>query len=430
MGDVYASSLGTVVMRHRSVPPRPTALDGVLLIIPQAGGELDGDGKVVEDELRRVMSTHGIVKQVLREGGRWRVCFGSHAQAEAAAEAASSEGGLPSGAMAVFTLYTARPYTARGWTTFESGVSSEALDHVRYFESLHALLTCLPAKLVEIDTDVPSPVLTVKADEGDAGVGPRIESVNAMLRGAFFTGKGDKAVVIELYREYMRKIIHAITRSGERQLCTHDGQTNSAGQNEGFGKTRWVNGDMYEGQWVAGLKEGRGRYIYAHGDVYEGEYRHGQPNGRGRYQYETGDVYDGEWVDDAKEGYGTYTFAISGDVYEGGYSANKKHGHGVLRCEGGRHTYDGQFVTGQQEGHGLCMYADGTRYEGKWRANIWEGYGKYEDGDGNRYAGEWVNGQPSGVGAWQVDDARHSSTCGSINQSIDRLVGSNGRLID
>lgn len=42
MGDVYASALGTTVLRHRSVPPRIKSLDGELVVKAKSGAALDG----------------------------------------------------------------------------------------------------------------------------------------------------------------------------------------------------------------------------------------------------------------------------------------------------------------------------------------------------------------------------------------------------
>ena len=81
MGDVYASPLGTTVVRHRSVPPLCSAL--------------------------------GAFENPRYEEGQWRVRFPTHAAAEEAVEAAAAAGALP-GAIAVFLFYNGRPYPARG----------------------------------------------------------------------------------------------------------------------------------------------------------------------------------------------------------------------------------------------------------------------------------------------------------------------------
>ena len=112
MGDVYASALGTTVLRHRAVPARPKELDGEVLVLVEAGGALDDDAG--EAALRRALGAHGSLKSVRREkgAGRWSVRFASHAVAEKAAAAAASDG--LAGASAVFCFHNGRPYGARG----------------------------------------------------------------------------------------------------------------------------------------------------------------------------------------------------------------------------------------------------------------------------------------------------------------------------
>ena len=123
MGDVYASPLGTTVIRHRSVPAQPAELDGEVVILVEKGGGLDGAG--AEAELRSAL---GAFENPRYEEGRWRVRFPTHAAAEAAVEAATAaevppagiwgwwggRSGKLSGAIAVFLFYNGRPYLARG----------------------------------------------------------------------------------------------------------------------------------------------------------------------------------------------------------------------------------------------------------------------------------------------------------------------------
>ena len=108
MGDVYASPMGTSVVRHRSVPARPAELDGEVVILVEKGGGLDGAG--AEAELRSAL---GAFVNPRFEVCRWRVRFPTHAAAEEAVEAATAAGALP-GAIAVFLFYNDSPYPARG----------------------------------------------------------------------------------------------------------------------------------------------------------------------------------------------------------------------------------------------------------------------------------------------------------------------------
>ena len=68
----------------------------------------------------------------------------------------------------------------------------------------------------------------------------------------------------------------------------YEGEYNAAGQSEGYGTSRYANGNVYEGQWKADKAEGRGTARYADGDVYEGEYKADKMEGSGTYRYTNG----------------------------------------------------------------------------------------------------------------------------------------------
>ena len=100
MGDVYASAMGTTVVRHKTIPKRPARLDGELVVLVDSG-----DVVTAEQAKRLVaeLAKHGAVENVRREPGRLRVRLASHAAAEAAAMAAA-EAAVELGAVAVFSL--------------------------------------------------------------------------------------------------------------------------------------------------------------------------------------------------------------------------------------------------------------------------------------------------------------------------------------
>jgi hypothetical protein len=195
----------------------------------------------------------------------------------------------------------------RGWTSFESGVATEALARAYFFRGLHAALKPLPPKLYEIDGDEPEPL--TKVGGGGEGAGPRIERVRASINAAFFTGRADKPMVVWLYNDYITSISNAMVLSGEVQEATYEGEYNAAGQREGRGTVRYADGEVYEGEWKADKMEGHGTYRAAHGDVYEGEWKADKMEGRSTMRYADGDVYEGEYKANKKEGRGTYRFA-------------------------------------------------------------------------------------------------------------------------
>ena len=354
MADMYASVLGTMVMRHRSVPARPASLDGevVVLMMPKTfavtiprgmrpgqtfQANLDGQLTVVtvpqgsaagselhvtigdataESAVHRALSVHGALERVGRdELGRYRARFASHADAERAVAAGPFEG-----ATAIFTYHNARSYAARGWTSLESGVSTEGLSRAAYLPGLKATLERLPPKLVEIDCEAPE--AASEQYGGSEGAGPRIERVRSSIRDAVFTGKGDKEVVMRLYDEYITKIGNAMN-AGEGVAGEYEGERNAAGEEEGRGTYRYANGAVYEGEWKAGKQEGRGKFRWDDGDEYEGEFKADQIEGHGTYRFANGDVYEGEWMAGKQEGRGTKWSAAGAVVFEGEWKAGE-----------------------------------------------------------------------------------------------------------
>ena len=56
----------------------------------------------------------------------------------------------------------------------------------------------------------------------------------------------------------------------------------------------------------------------------------GRPHGQGTCEYENGDVYEGEWVAGKRQGQGKCTFFVTADVYEGAWSNDAIEGEGSL----------------------------------------------------------------------------------------------------
>ncbi|EOD19021.1 hypothetical protein EMIHUDRAFT_471736, partial [Emiliania huxleyi CCMP1516] len=127
-------------------------------------------------------------------------------------------------------------------------------------------------------------------DRADEGMGPRNKRVIAAIEEASFTGKGDKPVVVQLYRSYARKVNNAMVASGEKVKGEYEGERNAAGEREGRGVFRFANGNVYDGEWKAGKKEGRGVFRFSNGNVYDGEWKAGEEEGRGVHRWANGDV--------------------------------------------------------------------------------------------------------------------------------------------
>lgn len=85
----------------------------------------------------------------------------------------------------------------------------------------------------------------------------------------------------------------------------------------GQGTIKYVNHDVYEGEFMEGEPWGRGTMKYANGDVYKGEFVGGYLYGQGKYIFTNGDVYEGVLIENGREGYGTLTYAANGEVVTG-----------------------------------------------------------------------------------------------------------------
>jgi len=243
----------------------------------------------------------------------------------------------------------------------------------------------------------------------------------------------------------------------------YEGERNAAGDEEGWGRMCYANGDVYEGEFNEGEKEGLGTYRYADGTVYEGELKADTMDGRGLFRYSDGFVEIGryragqhvgegaQWsadrstavrmqdgkageaisleeakkiadkiglsvppADDECEYEGECNAAglaerrctvrwPNGDVYEGECKAGEFEGRGTMRYGNGC-VHEGEWKAGLREGRGTYRHADGTVYEGEYKANMKEGPGKFRLADGNVVLGVWREGAPVGEGVgWSAD---------------------------
>jgi hypothetical protein len=360
MADVYASAVGTTVMRHTAIPPRPAALDGELVLL--------GGDALEPSAVTRALEAFGVVVRApayeeahVALGACWRTQLASHAAAEAAVSAlaaadARAAAGLR-GVDAVITFHNGRPYRERGWTTLESAVATEAETRAAFSPQLRAHLATLSPKLVEIDGEVPA-VAQESAAAGE-GAGPRIERIRAAIGAATFTGKGDKKRVLAMYNEYIVTIGNAIGRGGEGMGGTYEGEFNASGEKEGRGTHRFASGDVYEGEWRADKKEGFGIFRYASGDVYEGERVADKKQGVGTFRYVNGDEYHGDWRSDRMEGSGRFTYA-NGEALVSRYVADSRVGEGVMWSANGQTAW--RLQDGIPAGKAISL-ADAQRIE-------------------------------------------------------------------
>ena len=225
MGDLYASTLGTTVMRHQAVAPRPEGLD---------------------------------------EG-----------------------------------LYNGTPYSARGWTNFESAVSSEAIARAAFFPGFTETIKELPPKVVEIDGEAPrveEDGFTTFAEEVlhhqqwlccwsaniqlarvlPTSIAIRVQRYRLSIENAKFTKQTDQAVVVGLYNKYMSDIGLAFVAMAKPADCRFNGEPATHGrQRDSQGVIHYPDGTQYEGGWKDYKPDGRGTLYGASGTRYSGEWKEG-----------------------------------------------------------------------------------------------------------------------------------------------------------
>ena len=68
--------------------------------------------------------------------------------------------------------------------------------------------------------------------------------------------------------------------------------------------------------------------------------------------------------------------------------------------------YTGHVKDGRVHGVGVCIYTDGSRYQGDWRAGLKDGRGTHSFASGDQFEGEWENGWMHGLGVytWKIGD--------------------------
>lgn len=137
---------------------------------------------------------------------------------------------------------------------------------------------------------------------------------------------------------------------------------------EGKGIMKYINGDVYDGDWENGVRQGDGIMKYYTGDVYDGEWVNGEKCGEGIFTWKDGRKYDGHYKDDMRDGQGTYS---------GWTGFEEKYGYGW------KGTYVGVNKDDKFEGQGNFYFDNGGEFEGIFFDNgLWSG--KYKK-DGNTY---------------------------------------------
>ena len=162
--------------------------------------------------------------------------------------------------------------------------------------------------------------------------------------------------------------------------------------------------EIYEGKLVDGLREGLGKLTYINGSVYEGEFVNNLPSGNdGRLTFPDGREYRGTFINGLMQGYGTFEWP-NGDAYVGSFNANAITGSGKFFWQGTNATYEGTVEEGKLHGVGVMSWPDGRMYQGSYRNGKRHGFGVYRLADGSIYRGFFEVDERHGDGVFESTD--------------------------
>lgn len=188
----------------------------------------------------------------------------------------------------------------------------------------------------------------------------------------------------------------------------------------GFGTCAFINGYIYEGEFVKGVLSGRGvlsdsagsmiyqgdfhdnrihgigTFFFKNGNRYDGEWKEGCISGYGFLRESNGNTYIGEWLRNKRHGLGRAQFS-DGSFYDGEWMDDEMHGKGTLHLKGVL-DYEGCFKRGLFDGRGLCVYEEGGRYEGMYKTGLKDGRGAYSFSNGAMHEGRFRNDRIDGTG--------------------------------
>lgn len=186
----------------------------------------------------------------------------------------------------------------------------------------------------------------------------------------------------------------------------------------GFGKFKYANGDIYEGEFSDDKREGYGIYTWITGEKFFGESIGDLFAGFGVMEFKDGTKYIGEFKDGEFEGEGEKTFPdgtkktglFGKGIYLGKTSYYNKpigttgclngdcdNGYG-MKYYSGNDRYFGYFKNGKRDGYGAYYWEDGTHWNGQFQQNLLTGYGTYFFISGEKYVGNFVDSKRNGWG--------------------------------
>jgi hypothetical protein len=138
-------------------------------------------------------------------------------------------------------------------------------------------------------------------------------------------------------------------------LLKEIGETNECLEgdcNNGKGKLKYKDGNIYEGNFVNGKREGQGKLTYPDGDIFVVNFKNDFIDGQGIYKTSGGIIYDGKWTE-----VNNYPVPLETDTEFKVFWPDNMGGY----------TYIGIYTDHGMDGEGVLKFPDGTNYTGTFK---------------------------------------------------------------
>jgi len=86
--------------------------------------------------------------------------------------------------------------------------------------------------------------------------------------------------------------------------------------------------------------------------------------------------------------------------------------------------YSGHVKEGKMHGVGVCLYTDGSRFQGDWKTGLKNGRGTHSFASGDQFEGEWENGWMHGLGVytWKIGDKYIGEVCAAFAAACQSIA--------
>ncbi len=164
----------------------------------------------------------------------------------------------------------------------------------------------------------------------------------------------------------------------------------------------YLNGEIYEGNWLKKQKNGYGKLIYEDKCKYIGNFKNDKFEGEGEFFWNNGYYYKGNFKNGLFEGEGLLK-SPNGSYYKGNFEKGLYHGIGMF-IWGNKNInskvnsfnfpekYKGEFAFGKREGKGIYQFENGDLFNGNFFDNLPQGKGEYKSQD-KSFKGIWKCGE-------------------------------------